>query len=146
MRFGSIYSLPKMESKSRSTGEVFTLYRTIFEGVGGNDFSIMHEEIPPQHRASPPHSHTKKNEMYILLSGVLSVYEEGKKIDLVPGDFVVFACGGAAHFVCNEGSEIVEVLTISSCSKDDEILYADTKKKISCTIDGEESSAEYFNI
>ena len=124
MKFGNLKEGQSAEAGSRSSKEVFTFYRSLTGGTTVSDFQVMHEELRPQHRTSPPHFHTEKDEMYIILRGIATAYVDGKPNHLKAGDYVVFPSGERTmHFLTNETSEIVELLNISSCPKADFVEF-----------------------
>lgn len=122
--FGTIRKIPSFQVQSKVTGELFTVARSLTEGTGISAFSLIHEELPPGHRTSSPHSHSKKDEIYLVMSGEPSVYVNGKKSMMAAGDYVIFKSGQAEfHYLVNETQENIELLLFSSCPPDDVIEY-----------------------
>lgn len=124
MKLGSLEKTPAFEVKSRSTGEVYTLCRTITDGTSITDFAVRLEDLPPGHRSSAPHAHTKKHELYLVLRGSPTVHVNGEASLLTSGDYIVFEAGaGERHYLENTTAEPVELLSISSCPPDDVTHY-----------------------
>jgi len=122
--FGNIRGIPPTQVQSGRTGELFTLARSLTDGTGVSAFSLIHEELRPGHRTSSPHSHTKKDEVYVILSGTPTVYVNEEKRTACSGDYIIFKSGlKEVHYLANETREIVELLVISSCPPDDIVEY-----------------------
>lgn len=122
--FGSIKKVRPVQVQSEVTGEQFTVARLLTEDSGVSSFSLIHEELPPGHRTSSPHSHSIKDEIYLVLSGEPSAYVEGKKTMMSSGDYVIFKGGQQeAHCLVNETNENIELLLFSSSPSDDVIEY-----------------------
>lgn len=122
----NIHDAVAMEVRSTTTGEPFTTARKLTEGTGISAFSVIHEELAPNRRASSPHAHTKLDEMYIVLSGNPTVHINSQSRCLSPGDFVVFRPqNGGLHWIANESSDVVALLRVASCPGDDVVVYAD---------------------
>lgn len=126
MKHGNIRHSAQLPVKSRGTGEIFTFYRGLTEGSGLTSFCVLHEELRPGHRGSPPHCHSVKDEMYLILKGSLAAYVGGAKLILTAGDYVIFEGGaGESHYLINESAESAEMLTISSSAPADVVTYSD---------------------
>jgi uncharacterized cupin superfamily protein len=122
--FRSIRETPPIQVQSKSTGELFTVARLLTDGSGVSGFSVIHEELPPGRRTSSPHNHTKKDEMYIVLSGSPAAYIDRQKRVLHSGDYIIFRSEAKqVHYLANETSEDVVLLQISSCPPDDVVEY-----------------------
>lgn len=122
--YGSIKEIEPIEVRSAPTGELYTIARLITEGTGISDFSVIHEELPPGHRSSSPHYHSKQDEMYFVLSGSPTVHINGNERVIHSGCYVVFKSGGKnKHVLENNTKDMVEVLKISSCPTNDVITY-----------------------
>src|SRR5262245_25789648 len=91
--FGSIREVCPLQVQSKATGELFTIARSLTDGTGISDFSLIHEELLPGRRTSSPHSHTRKDELYLVLSGTPSVYVNEAKRTLRSGDYIIFKSG-----------------------------------------------------
>ena len=130
MKLGRLDSIDAFEVKSRATGEVYTLCRSLTEGTGISDFRVMVEELPPSHKTSAPHFHSKKHELYVVMRGSPTAYVNGEAIDLNAGDFIVFeASTGDVHYLQNRTTGTVELLTISSSPSDDVTTYEREKSE-----------------
>ena len=122
--FGNLKKAASMEVRSRATGELFTVARRITDDTGIKDFSVSYEELLPGSRTSSPHFHSKKDEIYLVLSGSVSVYLNDKKEIINAGDYVVFKSGTReSHYLVNETKNKTELLMINSCPPDDIIEY-----------------------
>lgn len=124
LKIGHLKSANPVPVKSRLTGEIYTLYNHVTAETGITDFNITHEQLPPGHRSSAPHSHTKKDELYIVLSGFPVAYVNDEKIALSEGQYIAFkSASNEIHYLANETEDIVELLMISSCPDDDIVEY-----------------------
>ncbi len=125
MKLGSISSIDPFEVKSRSSGEVFTICRTLAsaENFGGTD--ITFEELRPGHRASARHRHSSKNELSIVIAGQVVVHFDDEQAVLNAGDYVLFGGGESHfHFVENRSDSPATILSISSNHGDDVVEYS----------------------
>lgn len=122
--FRSIQETPPIQVQSRRTGELFTVARLLTDGAGVRGFSVIHEQLAPGRRTSSPHTHTKKDEMYIVLSGSPAAYVDQERRVLHSGDYIIFRSEAKqVHYLANETSEDVMLLQISSCPPDDVVEY-----------------------
>jgi quercetin dioxygenase-like cupin family protein len=86
----------------------------------GNSFSLWEAMFPPG-KGAPPHTHTREDEAFYVLSGELVVEFEGEPAPqrVGPGGFF-FGARGRRHAVRNAGDKPARVLILSapSCGLD----------------------------
>lgn len=125
MKVRSLDEVNPVEVRSATTGEIFTISRTITDGSAIGSFVVRHEDLGPGRRTSSPHAHSRKDELYYVLSGTPTVIVNGERRLMQAGEFVAFKGGlKEVHHLTNETDEKVALLLVSSCCKDDEIEYA----------------------
>lgn len=87
-----------------------------FSDPGGlSQFGVSREVLDPGQQSSQPHWHSHEDEFLYLLSGSLTVIEDGTPTRLAPGDAVCWPANtGIAHTLRNEGSEPAAYLLVGS--------------------------------
>jgi quercetin dioxygenase-like cupin family protein len=95
----------------------------VYKATGADtagSFSLWEAVFPPG-RGAPPHTHTREDEAFYVLSGELVVEFEGESAPrrLAPGGFF-FGARGRRHAVRNVGDEPARVLVLCtpSCGLD----------------------------
>ena len=95
----------------------------IYKAAGtetGNSFSLWEAVFPPG-KGAPPHTHTREDEAFYVLSGELVIEFEGEPAPqrVGPGGFF-FGARGCRHAVRNAGDKPARVLILSapSCGLD----------------------------
>lgn len=125
MKLGRHALTAPFEVKSRSTGEVYTLCRTLTPDIGIDGIDVRWEEILPGHKSSAPHFHSTKHEVHIVVRGEVRANVNGTLHELGEGDYIVFKGGEELfHFLENTSDEPVTVLTIASTPENDVVNYA----------------------
>ena len=108
----------------RKSGEKLTFARSLSDAYGLDGLLVHQEVLLPGRKASSPHYHTHKEEIFYVLSGYPSLWAGGKYIDLSPGDFVGFPPSpDYPHMMVNLGEEPATILTIGTNPPEDEIIY-----------------------
>ncbi|WP_297549880.1 cupin domain-containing protein [Amycolatopsis sp.] len=80
-------------------GDTYTVKATV-ESTGGA-FGLLEASVPPG-SGPPPHVHTRQDEAFYLLDGVLEVTAGEKTTVVRTGDFV-YLPRGTAHWFRNPG-------------------------------------------
>ena len=110
---------------TRASGEKLSLARSLSDVFGLSDLLIHLETLPPGRRASPPHHHTLKEELFLVVSGTPSVWIDGEVKRLEPGDFVGFSADDArARMMLNNSDAPAVIYTIGTNPPDDEVVFA----------------------
>jgi quercetin dioxygenase-like cupin family protein len=90
-------------------------------GETGNSFSLWEAVFPPG-KGAPPHTHTREDEAFYVLSGELVIEFEGEHAPqhVASGGFF-FGARGRRHAVRNAGDKPARVLILSapSCGLDE---------------------------
>ena len=58
-----------------------------------------------------PHGHTKEEDIYYILSGIATVYDNGDTYEVFPGD-VAYVGDGGSHGIANEGKTPLEFISV----------------------------------
>lgn len=119
------------ELVSSKTGEKFSHSAVLSEYLGIKNLFVHHEILPPGRRASAPHSHSKREEMIIVLKGRAIAHRGGQHFELSPDDFLGFQAGDSElHWIENTSSQDVHLLVIATASPGDEVLYHRTEPNL----------------
>lgn len=119
---GNVTELIHKELCTKS-GEKLSLSAVLTEKSLFRDLFVHHEIIPPQRKASNPHSHSKKEEIVFVLSGKVRAHVGDSFSDLEEGEFLGFAPGKEKHFLENVWEAEAKCLVISSNPEKDEVSY-----------------------
>lgn len=100
------------------------IYKATAEETGGS-FSLWEGVFPPG-AGAPPHTHTREDEAFYVLSGELMIEAEGEPTPqcLGPGGFF-FGARDRRHAVRNVGSEPARVLILSAPSVGLDKMFAE---------------------
>ena len=77
------------------------------ESVG--DVTVYEFELPPRSPGSPPHTHTREDEYFYIVSGALSVMTADQILSLYPGDFAALNRGNT-HMFWNASDETTRLI------------------------------------
>ena len=77
------------------------------ESVG--DVTVYEFELPPRSPGSPPHTHTREDEYFYVISGALSVMSGDQVLSLYPGDFAALNRGNT-HMFWNASDETTRLI------------------------------------
>ena len=104
-------SPPDIVVRSPEEGEIIAVvgdvYRFLVRGEDtGGAYSCWHATIYPG-GGPPPHLHNREEEFFFILSGKVSIFDDGEKTVATPGTAVVLPAG-TRHWFQNEGSEPIE--------------------------------------
>lgn len=111
---------------ARGSGEALSIARSL-SGFAGTKSLLVHQEILlPGRRASGAHFHSKKEEIFVVLSGRPSVWIDGELFRLEAGDFVGFNNEDRrARMLLNRSDEPAVILTVGTNPGDDEATFVE---------------------
>ena len=85
------------------------LYRFLVTGQQTNDrYALWHATVPPG-GGPPPHIHTKEIEIFYILKGSLSLFDDGERVVATAGTTAILP-KGSRHWFKNESNDEVELL------------------------------------
>ena len=73
------------------------------------DVTVYEFELPPRSPGSPPHTHTREDEYFYVVSGALSVMSGDEILSLYPGDFAALNRGNT-HMFWNGSDETTRLI------------------------------------
>ncbi len=118
-----IFNLQEVEYfELGSEKEKFSLSAVLSDSIDFKKIFVHYDILSPGKRSSLPHTHSKTEEMMVVLGGNPTVVLEDERTELKPGDFIGFQ-PGEKHVVENQSREEVKLLFICSKDKDDQITY-----------------------
>ena len=124
MKVGKVAQL-ETHQLTRKTGEKLSIARSLSSYFGLNDLLIHFETLPPGRRASPPHHHTLKEELFLVVSGTPSIWVNGEVKRLEPGDFVGFTAADTRdRMILNDSDEPAIIYTIGTNPLEDEVVFS----------------------
>ena len=103
--------LSEGEGRRVSLGANHLVWKATGADTGGA-CAIMELVTVPE-SGSPYHIHHNEDESFQILSGTLTVYLDGRRIEAGPGSFV-FIPRGLRHAFMNRGAEVVRSLVVLS--------------------------------
>ncbi|MEL6451917.1 MAG: cupin domain-containing protein [Pseudomonadota bacterium] len=100
---------------------------TRISDTGGlTQFGALIEELPPGSSSSFAHWHSAEDEMVLVLSGTVTLIENGVETALHPGDAACWPAGQAvAHRLHNRSDGPVRYLAIGTRARADQVTYPD---------------------
>lgn len=115
------------EMFSRSTGEPYTKYSLVSEVIGFTNLHISFEVLDINKRMSKPHYHTRKEEVFVILSGTVTVNENGVETIVGEGNCISFSPQKSAfHYIVNQSDSIAKILVVSSKDELDKVIYEES--------------------
>ena len=99
----------------------------LISDTGGlTQFDAFIETLPPGSASSYSHWHNATDEMVLMLSGRVTLTENGAETFLEPGDAAVWPAGTpVAHSLRNTGQEDARYLVIGTLTAADRVTYPD---------------------
>lgn len=97
----------------------------LISDTGGlTQFGAFVEELAPGGRSSLPHWHREEDEMVLILSGTVALWEDGGETGLEPGDAVCWPAGDEiAHCLVNRGADTARYVVIGTRALLDRVTY-----------------------
>jgi mannose-6-phosphate isomerase-like protein (cupin superfamily) len=92
-----------------TAGDIYTFIAAGAETGGA--FSLLHAIVPPG-GGPPPHTHTREDEAFYVLSGRLAIYDDTTRHEAGPGTFIHLQRDGRHRFA-NEFAEPAEMLILA---------------------------------
>ena len=104
--------LVRRRGEGRRVATVGDIYTFIAAGAEtGGAFSLLHAIVPPG-GGPPPHTHTREDEAFYVLSGRLAIYDDTTRHEAGPGTFIHLPRDGRHRFA-NEFAEPAEMLVLA---------------------------------
>ncbi len=114
---------PAVQMVSNSTGEPLSVFQSLSTPFDLTQLLVHREVLKPGHRASAPHFHSHKEEIFLVLEGQPSVRVGDKLLPVNPGEFIGFKPQPIAHMLVNHSDRDAIVLTIGTNSSEDQITF-----------------------
>ncbi len=110
---------------SRDGAQTYSMTRSLNEALGLESLLVHFETLEPGKSGSRPHSHSTKDEIFIITRGSGTAWVNGEPVLLTKGDAIAFkGADGEAHVLTNTGSEPMEYTIIASNPDDDVVTFA----------------------
>jgi uncharacterized cupin superfamily protein len=110
-------------------GEAEFRRRKLAAAAGGEALGCSLYELPPGSQSWPYHYHTGNEEALYVLAGEGRLRLDDEWYDLEAGVYVALPTGPeSAHRVCNDGSEPLRYLAVSTMREPDVTVYPDSEK------------------
>lgn len=98
----------------------------ISKGMGLEHLGVNVEVLEPGASSSHRHWHSHVDEMVVVLSGALELFEDDGPVQMCPGDIAVFAAGRPnGHCLRNASDAPASFLVAGTRHPDDRCTYAD---------------------
>ena len=119
-REGSLYPLPyRLKMRKR-------VKQALGDAGGLSDFGVNLVHLPPGEWSSQRHWHSAEDEFVHVISGQVTLVEEGGETLLGPGDCAAFPKGVAnGHHLVNRGTETAVYLEVGTRTETDDCSYPD---------------------
>lgn len=109
---------------SKKSNEKYSKYLDISSILNIPDIKIFHEKLLPNRKASLPHFHSQKNEIFFILSGNPTLYLNGECVELKKNDVLFFEPNKEIYHNLENKSDVeVEYLIIATDSGNDMVFY-----------------------
>ncbi len=96
----------------------------ISDSAGLTQFGAFIEELPPGSRSSHTHWHEKEDELVLILSGSVSLIENGTQTELHPRDAACWRAGDpVGHSMYNQTDAPVRYMVIGTRAPADRVTY-----------------------
>lgn len=109
-------------------GDALGPYRAelISDTANLTQFGAIVEELPPGSHSSHPHWHMTEDEMVLILSGSVTLIEDGVETDLHPGDAACWKAGDpVGHSMHNRTDTPVRYVVVGTRASSDRVTYPD---------------------
>lgn len=99
-------------SRTVDAGPIGARWSNLGQAAGTVDTGLRRIEIDPGRRSTPVHTHAAEEEVFFVLSGSGSSYQDGKTYEVGAGDCIVHLPNAAAHTLI-AGAGGLDVLAFS---------------------------------
>jgi len=98
----------------------------IGDAIGCKKIYVNIDYVKPGGKSVKYHSHSKQEEFFLIMSGKGILRIEGEELLIRTGDVISKPAGkDIAHQFINNSSEILQILDVGTCAKDDIVTYPD---------------------
>ncbi|KHD36132.1 mannose-6-phosphate isomerase [Clostridium acetobutylicum] len=98
----------------------------IGDAVGTEKFYINIDYVKPGGESVKYHSHSSKEEFFMIIDGEGILRVNGREVKVREGDVISFPAGkSTAHQFINSGEVILKILDVGTREEDDVITYPD---------------------
>lgn len=122
----NLEQLPQIQMYAKASGEELSLYQSLSGAYNLEQLLVHREVLLPGRRASGPHFHSDKEEIFLVLAGEPSVWIGNRWQLLAPGDFIGFPPSSIAHMVMNRSNHPAVILTIGTNPPHDCVTFVQT--------------------
>jgi uncharacterized cupin superfamily protein len=118
------FELEYQQHRSEKTGEGYSWYQNLSEGLGAQQLFFAREKLAPGASASASHRHSNIEEVVFVMEGTLTLHWGEERYSLSQGSSVCFHPENRqSHRLVNEGESWAEYLVISPDRKQDRVMY-----------------------
>lgn len=119
----NIKNIEHRDLKSKTTGEQFSQSAVLSSLFDLKDLFVHHEILSPGIKSSSAHSHTKREEMALVLIGNPTIHVGNQSAQLKPGDVIGLKPLSEAYYFENLTDYEVQILMMCSNPSDDMVMY-----------------------
>ena len=123
-----VYNLNTIPNEYVDDSEFESEMKTLYLGAaaGSDKIYVNIDSVKPGAKSVKYHSHSKQEELFLILKGSGILRMEDEEVSVKQGDFVAKPAGkGIAHQFINNGSDVLQILDCGLNEKDDSITYPD---------------------
>ncbi len=120
----TVADLPVHQLVSKHGAEHYSASQSLSDAAELTQLLVHREVILPGQRASAPHRHSHKEELFWVLSGIATLYCGQHNIAVSEGEFIGIKPGREYHFIANQGTEALIILSVGSHNQADVTEFA----------------------
>jgi uncharacterized cupin superfamily protein len=125
MKISRLDEIVERQLKSRDGQVLYSMVRSISDALSLKSLFIHFEELTPGNFSAKPHSHTKKDEVFIISRGEGSLIANGVTQTISEGDIISFeGTDEEVHVIQNTSESPLSDISIATNPLDDTVNYS----------------------
>lgn len=125
MKRSSLNNIDKRQLKSKDGLNFYSVVKSVSDAVDIKSLLIQFEELSPGLFSALAHSHTHKDEVFIITGGTGSLVVNNVKQDISEGDIISFEGEDEEiHVIHNTSEKVLSFISVATNPKQDIINYA----------------------
>ena len=124
MNKSHLKQIERRQLTSKNRQQLYSIVKSVSDAVDINSLLIHIEELAPGNFSARPHSHTTKDEVFIIIRGEGSLITNDELQKISEGDIVSFkGCDEEVHVIQNTSKSALCYISIATNPRDDTVNY-----------------------
>ena len=124
MNKSHLNQIERRQLTSKNGQELYSIVKSVSDAVSLSSLLIHFEELAPGNFSARPHSHTTKDEVFIITRGEGSLMTNGEAQKVSEGEVISFeGTDEEVHVIQNTSESTLNYISIATNPPDDTVNY-----------------------